>query len=187
MAVITLAAETRIRIITRALEHLAKFKTQLQKELSSGNIAASSELQTLTRKNAEEEGKLRRKLKALKAEVAITPNAPSSDFILDAFKSEIERAAPGYSLVPADHAIDCGSLIRIHRVDFNTLHLDMVGEDNATLDDDAQALFNTIFEIVVTLPDDRGEKYFLSNPTIPSPDIKQQSRARSCEITITNE
>lgn len=189
MAEITLPPETRIRVITHALKLLSNFNKSLSDQVSRGAIIIDDRMQTMTRKNAEEEGKLRRKLAKIRKEAGMQTarKAQEDDPLVDALKINIMDILPDYTFIETGQdAGNASKAMKLVRVDTSRLQLDIISDDDDQLTQDASLLCEEIYSMEV---DREGEDpaFFSVGVAQPTQDHPENSQVRAFEIQITSE
>lgn len=192
MAEIALQPKTSIRIITRALELLDEFNASLRKKMVSGEIKFSTALQIQSRKNAEEERKLRTKLSDLKVQVGQEEiNAMASDqkdVLIEELSLALLKYFESFAISEDGTLTSDQNTLRFTRKTDDIVVLDLVVDETQNLDRiDAElsmAIFATTLEI--NSGPNAGTVLFMLAPAEPSPDLPDTERARSFHIYIAN-
>lgn len=192
MAEIALQPKTSIRIITRALELLDEFNASLRKKMVAGEIKLSTALQIQSRKNAEEERKLRTKLADLKVQAGQekinSKTSDTKDVLIEDLSLALLKDFESFAISEDGAFTSDQNTLRITRKSDDILILDLVVGDTQDLDkidaDLSVAIFSTTLEI--SSGPNVGTALFMLAPAEASPDLPDTGRARSFQVYIAN-
>jgi len=152
MAEITLAPATRIRVITRALELLTEFNAQVHSQLASGEIKMTPAIKTMSRNNAEAEGKLRRKLRKLHKDVVAGSGrdpVQDKDLVMYGFSEGLREKLSHYDIHTKEAPFPAPGQILIKRVDHGMMKLDLIISSEEDGEIEAQSLTTAVFDIEI--------------------------------------
>jgi hypothetical protein len=177
MTDIQMSLGTRIRVIEHALKLLDAFNNEFRMSLADGTTRMSAEVQLMARSNAEEEGRLRRRLAKLRKEADQTPAPDGVDHgLVKALGIALSDTLTGFDLIDPSQPLSEGSKLRIKATSPAIFQADLVAESQEDLNLATADLMTAVFSLEFQMPGSGSDADLFFN-IAPAPQSDEASKA----------